>query len=108
MSDVANSRERRGGARPPPPEVSSVRNGSGDSYSESSGGWKRTDCKRDGATVSRAGHVTTRQEQRKQTLTGRSDVDLESQTRFSRQVWMRRCCGGKAEALSWQRRDRHQ
>lgn len=35
---MADSRERRGRARPPPPpEVSSVRNGSGDSYSESSG-----------------------------------------------------------------------
>lgn len=53
MSDVANSRERRGRARPPLPEVSSVRNGSGDSYSESSGG-KCKDCKHDGATVSTA------------------------------------------------------
>lgn len=65
-SDVANSRERRGGAGPPLPEVSSVRNGSGDSYSESSvgggEGGKHTDCKCGGGD---RGHVTTRREQRK-------------------------------------------
>lgn len=45
---MAGSRERRGRARPPPPpEVSSVRNGSGDSYSESSGR-EYSDCKCDG------------------------------------------------------------
>lgn len=37
-SKMVASRKRRGRGRPPLPEASSVRNGSADSYSESSGG----------------------------------------------------------------------
>lgn len=35
-SNMADSKERRGRAKPQPPVVSSVRKGSGDSYTESS------------------------------------------------------------------------
>lgn len=93
---MAVSRGGRGRAGPPLPELSSVRNGSADSYRESSGGtgggvrgggvcWALPAT---AANHRAAGWTNQRR------LTARPDVDLEFQTRSTGQVGMRRGCGG--------------